>query len=272
MLGDLEPEAEQEEMGRAAALNTTVSWDGFCAVETVVNELQRFAVHMRRNGLMYTDWCGRLDFPVEETFANMRGDEYEPVGLVDEWRIPWTTYWEYAWVLSQSGVLEGGFDVLELGGAASLFGAYVAAMGNRVTVVDKRKNVRRGERNASALGFDLTGVQGNLSELATLVGSQKFDHVLSISCLHLCGPGALQEVKASLASVTKPGARFSFSFDLGNPNPKREIVDPAYYFETEGFRLRGDGAFHDTSERYHLYYPAPEMGTYTVAAMFMERE
>lgn len=252
-------------MDREALFNT--------GQRVIVDQLQRFMVRMRLRGAVYTDWCGLPDYPIERTWENIGEEEYDPVGLVDEWRIPWFTYWEYSAVLKNSGVLQGGYRVLDLGGAASAFDAFIASKNNQVVVVERRDTVEIARKNAKIMGLDLKPIQGDMANVAALLkDAEPFDHVVSISNLFLCGTEALAAVKAGIGEFTVPNARLSFSFDFLNPNPKRLVTDPVRHFAIPGWKLRDDGGFTDNGKRYHTYYPDAEKPKYTAATLFMERE
>lgn len=250
----------------------TLSLSDLARQSVVVALLQKTMVHMRFKGLKYTDWCGRLDYPVEDTLANCGGmDEYLIHGFVDEWRIPWVTYWEYSKVLVESGLVETfPCRVLDLGGAASAFTAFIASLGHDVTVLDRSPMAKLAEENAKTMGWKLRGVQGDIAEAHELLKGEQFDHVVSISNLFLCGKPAQTSIMEHLHEITAPGARLSFSFDFANPNPKRNITDPEAFFRFRGFKVRSP--FVDSGERHHVYYPDPSKPKYTAAAIFFEKE
>jgi len=239
--------------------------------EALLRFLQRNMVRMRFSGLVYSDWCGRLDYSLKETFENIGSRDYSPMGLVDEWRIPWITYWEYSKVLDGSKVLmDPKVKVLDLGGAASAFTALIASMGADVTVLDRSPMAKLAEENAKAMGWNLRGVQGDIVDAHELLKGEKFDHVVSISNLFLCGKPAQTSIMEHLHEITAPKARLSFSFDFDNPNPKRNVTDPEDFFRFKGFKVRAP--FVDRGERHHVYYPDPSKPKYTAAAIFFERE
>jgi S-adenosylmethionine-dependent methyltransferase len=104
-------------------------------------------------------------------------------------------------------VLESpGLDVLDIGGGTGGFAVRVAGLGHRVTVVDPSPDALAAlSRRAREVGADVTGLQGDLSDIASLV--EDADVVLCHGVLEVVDDPAA--AIATIHSVLRPGGILS---------------------------------------------------------------
>ncbi len=107
------------------------------------------------------------------------------------------------------GVLLGepGLDVLDIGGGTGGFAVRVAELGHRVTVVDPSPDALAAlDRRAREVGVDVVGLQGDLSDLSSLVEDDA-DMVLCHGVLEVVDDPAA--ALATIHSVLRPGGTLS---------------------------------------------------------------
>jgi S-adenosylmethionine-dependent methyltransferase len=104
-------------------------------------------------------------------------------------------------------VLEApGLDVLDVGGGTGGFAVRVAGLGHRVTVVDPSPDALAAlSRRAREVGADVTGLQGDLSDISSLVADA--DVVLCHGVLEVVDDPAA--AMATIHSVLRPGGTLS---------------------------------------------------------------
>jgi hypothetical protein len=231
---------------------------------------------VEREGSRCSSWWGTLDDAhVPETLQN-KGPGY----LRPRWwpedidrQIPWFTLWEYCYVLTRASLAaREGLHLLSLGGAASMLDLCCMRLGHRVTVLDARTyGVERQQRNAKLLGVDnlLCGYPGRPIENMHLLDGQVFDGMVSTNVIFLAGEAAQRACREKLFELIRPDGFACFTFDVGNPNPKRLVTDPVSHFKWHGFEI--DGEWIDNGQRYHFYYPEPMRGYYTAGGMLLRR-
>jgi 2-polyprenyl-3-methyl-5-hydroxy-6-metoxy-1,4-benzoquinol methylase len=101
---------------------------------------------------------------------------------------------------------EPGLDVLDIGGGTGGFAVRVAGLGHRVTVVDPSPDALAAlARRAREAGVDVTGLQGDLSDIASLVDDA--DVVLCHGVLEVVDDPAA--AVAAIHSVLRPGGTLS---------------------------------------------------------------
>jgi S-adenosylmethionine-dependent methyltransferase len=99
-----------------------------------------------------------------------------------------------------------GLDVLDIGGGTGGFAVRVAGLGHRVTVVDPSPDALAAlSRRAREVGVDVTGLQGDLSDIASLVDDA--DVVLCHGVLEVVDDPAA--AMATIHSVLRPGGTLS---------------------------------------------------------------
>jgi S-adenosylmethionine-dependent methyltransferase len=99
-----------------------------------------------------------------------------------------------------------GLDVLDIGGGTGGFAVRVAELGHRVTVVDPSPDALASlARRAREAGVDVTGLQGDLSELAALIDDA--DVVLCHGVLEVVDDAAA--AVAAIHGVLRPGGTLS---------------------------------------------------------------
>ena len=99
-----------------------------------------------------------------------------------------------------------GLDVLDIGGGTGGFAVRVAGLGHRVTVVDPSPDALAAlARRAREVGVDVTGLQGDLSDIASLVDDA--DVVLCHGVLEVVDDPAA--AVATIHSVLRPGGTLS---------------------------------------------------------------
>jgi S-adenosylmethionine-dependent methyltransferase len=100
-----------------------------------------------------------------------------------------------------------GLDVLDIGGGTGGFATRVAGLGHRVTVVDPSPDALAAlARRAREDGVEVAGVQGDLSDLPTLVDDDP-DVVLCHGVLEVVDDPAA--AMATIHSVLRPGGTLS---------------------------------------------------------------
>ncbi|WP_139981095.1 methyltransferase domain-containing protein [Nocardioides litoris] len=99
-------------------------------------------------------------------------------------------------------------DVVDIGGGTGGSAVRAAALGHRVTVVDPSPDALASlDRRAREAGVDVSGRQGDLSDLPTLVGEHSADVVLCHGVLEVVPDPAA--ALASLRTVLRPGGHLS---------------------------------------------------------------
>ena len=103
--------------------------------------------------------------------------------------------------------LEPGARVIDVGGGTGGFAVHLAELGHRVTVVDPSPDALAAlARRAREIGVEVTGVQGDLSDLPTLVDDDA-DVVLCHGVLEVVDDPA--KAVATIHSVLRPGGTLS---------------------------------------------------------------
>src|SRR5580704_4295153 len=99
-------------------------------------------------------------------------------------------------------------DIVDVGGGTGGFAVPFAALGHRVTVVDPSPDaLAAAQRRAAEVRVELTAVQGDAGELASLVGDGTADLVICHSVLeYVDSPAAAM---AAIARVLRPGGTVS---------------------------------------------------------------
>jgi len=220
-------------------------------------------------------WWGTLDDAhMPETILN-KGPGYRRPrwwpGHIDR-HIPWFTAWEYCYVLTRAHLMDSEpLTLLSLGGAASVLDLTLMRLGHHLTVLDARTyGVEQQQKNVEVLGIAdrLDGRPGQRIE--TLGAIEKlFDGMISTNVLFLAGDPAQRACCEYLHRRLTPEGWACFTFDVGNPNPRRLVSDPVEHFRWNGMDI--DGAWRDNGQRYHLYYPDPALGRYTAGGMLQRR-
>jgi SAM-dependent methyltransferase len=109
-------------------------------------------------------------------------------------------------ILHKQSLESPGLRVLDVGGGTGGFAVRVAGLGHRVTVVDPSPDALAAlSRRAREVGVDVTGLQGDLSDLASLVDDA--DVVLSHGVLEVVDDPAA--ALATIAEVLRPGGVLS---------------------------------------------------------------
>jgi S-adenosylmethionine-dependent methyltransferase len=102
---------------------------------------------------------------------------------------------------------EPGLDVLDIGGGTGGFAVRVAELGHRVTVVDPSPDALAAlDRRAREVGVDVVGLQGDLSDLSSLVEGDA-DVVLCHGVLEVVDDPAA--ALAAIRDVLRPGGTLS---------------------------------------------------------------
>ena len=109
-------------------------------------------------------------------------------------------------MLEQPGPDQPGLKVLDIGGGTGGFAVRVAGLGHRVTVVDPSPDALAAlARRAREVGVEVTGLQGDLSDISALV--DKADVVLCHGVLEVVDDPAA--ALAAIHEVLRPGGRLS---------------------------------------------------------------
>lgn len=236
------------------------------ACRRVLTELFGLMRRMKRSGVEYSSWYGRVNaWPGPWEHIN-RGEDYEPwPGNPDELRVPWFLLWEIAWLVTNTP-LEPGGRVLDMGGAGSLFSCYLASRGHEVHAIDIDPALcDRANRIARQMGWRMVGRTMDMADLEYPAGF--FDHVFSVCVFeHLPVSGRIR-CNERIARVLTPGGTASYTFDYANPQSFGRIDTPRdvqrQFVEPSGLRLRGDAAFRDNGHRYLATPPCFGFGRLT---------
>ena len=157
-------------------------------------------------------------------------------------------------VLAEADASGRGLDVVDAGGGTGGFAVPLARAGHRVTVVDPSPDSLAAlHRRAAEGGLDgrVTGVQGDLDDLPTLVAAGSVDLLLCHSVLEVVDDPA--QALAAAAGVLRPGGRLSLLVAnraaavlaralAGHPEEAaRALTDPAgRWGAADGVRRRFD--------------------------------
>jgi hypothetical protein len=192
--------------------------------------------------------------------------------LKRRWRIRWNKLWEYARGLAY-GRFEPGLRVLDFGGGGTIPLFYLANGGGEVLSLDiDEKLTAHANAVARRAGWKLQGSTFDLTRQAPPPEWGQYDRVISFCVIeHI--PKAAQAVTVQrLAGLLKSGGIFELTFDYGENAPvEGAIRDPKELQElidASGLRLLGDGAFHDTGERFVLDKKYPDR-RFTFGSVFL---
>jgi S-adenosylmethionine-dependent methyltransferase len=113
------------------------------------------------------------------------------------------------WEALQAALGESSSRIVDVGGGTGGFAVRLAELGHRVTVVDPSPDALAAlDRRAREVGVDVTGLQGDLSDLADLVdGSDPVDVVLCHGVLEVVDDPAA--ALATIRGVLRPGGVLS---------------------------------------------------------------
>lgn len=113
-----------------------------------------------------------------------------------------------AWDTVAALLGETPLDVVDIGGGTGGFAVRAAAAGHRVSVVDPSPDALAAlARRARERGVEVAGHQGDLADLADVVGPDSADLVLCHGVLEMADDTA--QALASIARVLRPGGRLS---------------------------------------------------------------
>ena len=165
--------------------------------------------------------------------------------------------WEYASGLAPLAAAESGrMDVLELGGAAGVPSAYLAARGERVRVLDLNPRlVALGQATAERRGWDLDVRREDLTRGELPPGWGPFDAAVSFCVIEHMQPDAHRRALARMASALRPGGKLAFTFEFGEEAPgEGALRDAGQVEELVAFLgLHWSGApFQDSGQRFVL--------------------
>jgi S-adenosylmethionine-dependent methyltransferase len=113
------------------------------------------------------------------------------------------------WEALQAALGESSSRIVDVGGGTGGFAVRLGELGHRVTVVDPSPDALAAlDRRAREVGVDVTGLQGDLSDLADLVdGSDPVDVVLCHGVLEVVDDPAA--ALATIRGVLRPGGVLS---------------------------------------------------------------
>jgi Methyltransferase domain len=221
--------------------------------QPIIEELNGLIETLSSKGLAISSWYGGLSLPprVRRLQALNRGLGYRPLeGASDDERFPWFLYWEIAWILINTPI-EPGARVLDMGGSSSLFSFLLAARGAAVTTIDLDPAlVDNANRVADAMSWKL---ENRVLDMRRLDFDEPFQAVTSV-CVYEHIPATDRvEVNRRVREVMVPGARFSITFDYGNPSRAARISSPRdieeQFVKPSGLAVRGNREFEDGGQR-----------------------
>ncbi|MCB0963700.1 MAG: class I SAM-dependent methyltransferase [Acidimicrobiales bacterium] len=289
-------------------INRTMDRDDLLTVDgrAFVDELDRLNRRLERDRLPVTSWYGRLPnysakaalrrrakkllgraAPHEEVagWDNRGGVRYEAVpGIETDDLHPWFLYWEAYWVMTHGPSLTGAERVLDAGGTASLFSAYLASIGPEVHSVDLNPVlVEAGEELANRTGWNLHSYAMDMTNLD--FPDEHFDHAYSICVFEHLDAGLRHRALNEIARVLKPGGILSITFDYRgkgvflagsgfNDEPANLLQTPddvyRHFGSCESLTMMGDGSFHDNGKSYLTPIGDTEPA-YTFGGLFLQK-
>ena len=236
-------------------INKTMDRDDLSRPECgqVLAELFALMRRMRSRGAPYSSWYGGIDaWPSAWEHIN-RGACYQPwPGNPDELCVPWFLLWEIAWLVTNTPIRRAG-RVLDMGGAGSLFSAYLASRGHEVHTIDLQEDLcRLSDETGRKMGWRMVGRQMDMTDLD--YPPDYFDHVFSVCVFEHLPVSGRVECNAGVSRVLRPGGTASYSFGYANPQSFGRIDTPEdvrrQFVEPSGLALRGNAEFHDNGKRY----------------------
>jgi 2-polyprenyl-3-methyl-5-hydroxy-6-metoxy-1,4-benzoquinol methylase len=190
------------------------------------------------------------------------------------WRIRWNKLWEYARGLAY-GNFAPGLRVLDFGGGATIPVLHLARAGCEVLSLDIDERLTA-HTNALARRFDwrLEGSTFDLTQREPPEGWGAFDRVISFCVIEHIPKELQRKTLARLAALLKPGGLFELTFDFGPDAPVTDAVRSAdevrELIAATGLTPLGDGAFHDTGERFALDKRHPDRH-FTFGSLFLKK-
>lgn len=101
-------------------------------------------------------------------------------------------------------------SVVDIGGGTGGFAARVAASGHQVTVVDPSPDALAAlDRRARESGVQVTGRQGDLADLESIVGPDSADLVLCHGVIEVLGSSEAAAALSTIRRVLRPGGTLS---------------------------------------------------------------
>ena len=189
-------------------------------------------------------------------------------------RIRWNKLWEYARGLAY-GEFRPGLRVLDFGGGSTAPVFYLASMGCDVVSLDIDANLTR-QANAVAqlTGWPLHGSAFDLACREPRADWGPFDRVISFCVIEHIAKRRQLETLRRLASLLRPGGLLEVTFDFGERAPVdgaiRSTAEVLEMIRATGLTPEGDGAFHDTGERFALDKKYPDRH-FTFGSLFLRK-
>ncbi|OGC89187.1 MAG: hypothetical protein A2W25_03185 [candidate division Zixibacteria bacterium RBG_16_53_22] len=213
--------------------------------------------------------------------------DYQPLdSAADDLRYPWFLYWEIYWVLrNMRPQLTPGMQLLDAGGASSLFTCYMASKGYELHSVDLNERLlANGDNVANAMGWK-TMHSYSMDMRKLDFPDEYFDHAFSICVFEHLDFDVKQAALAEIARCLKPGGVLSLTFDYRNPAPgvvgigkdpsprnalKCEADIHRSFIGTGHFNLIGNPVFEDNHKSY-LRHPTFGNAPYSFGAVFLQK-
>jgi hypothetical protein len=238
-----------------AQLNKTISLADLRepAAAAAAQRLTRFARQL---------WWNRIPFAVNGVLR-MR------------WRrLHWNKLWEYARGLAY-GDFKPGMRVLDFGGGSTIPVFHLASRGADVLSLDIDP-VLTDHANAVARRMRWT-LQGSTFDMAGREPTPNwglFDRVISYCVIEHIDKRRQLETLARLAALLKSGGLLELTFDFGEEAPVsgaiRSTAEVQEMIGVTGLTPQGDGAFHDTHERYVIDKKYPDRH-FTFGSLFLRK-
>lgn len=212
-------------------------------IKAIADQIRALKAELTAKGLRFTNTAG-----------NFLAREYRPP--FEEGKL-----WEDAWLIRHSGVSPG-HDVLDVGGASTIFSCYLASLGCRVVVVDNDwancGTLLNARHVAKRMGWRLDALDRDVCHPLPLA-DDAFDRVFSVCVLEHLPPAVRQGLMRQIGRVLKPGGIAGFTMDYDDTRPvlltdkglrfayrdklERDLIRPS------GLRLYGPADWTDACPR-----------------------
>lgn len=195
---------------------------------------------LAREQVPVSSWYGTLDANPDswvrtEAWLNMGGDAYQNIpGYPVDPKFPWFLFWEIFWVwLNLSAAVIPGrtattpLRVLDIGGSASLFSYWMAAVGANVTTVERDHYLVDAAREGAEKlpKFQMNAVLDDIQNLDSRFPPGSFDVITAICVMEHIPVSDRVRVTDAMRKLLVPGGWMAMTFDYRNPDKRAQLRD-----------------------------------------------